>query len=263
MRFLIFLALLAVLPKYGHSASIQLPIYRALQAENVIDDTGYRYESVNEYYIFQLTVGTPPQKLDLTLDTQTDKTMLFDSTFTDIPCPSYTDGNRRLFAHKASTTFEGWYPNHLYGGMATYATNRNIQCNNRSNPYFGGILGYNAADTFGFGSSFVGFSATQITFFLITQYNGSLDSHWQSDGVLGITPYMDGTAPTAIQEIASQVGRPAVSLWFDRSGPDAATQTKAGYFTIGDRDKKNCNDDWVYFDMATNDIMNFNIPLTS
>jgi hypothetical protein len=264
MRCLIFLALLAVVPKYGHFSSIQLPIYRTLQAEHVIDDTGYRYESVDEYYVFQLTVGSPPQKLNLTLDTQTDKTLFFDSTFKDIPCANYTDGYRRLFAHKASSTFGGWYPELIYNGMTAYATNRNIQCVNRSNPNLGEILGYYAADTFGFGS-FVGFYAMEIPFFLVTQFNGSLDSHWQSDGVLGITPYVDGREMTAIQLIASQVGHPAVSLWFDRSVADDqyATQTEAGYFTIGDRDKKNCNDDWVYFDMATNDVMNFNIPLTS
>jgi hypothetical protein len=290
MFFLPLLALtfLATLPENTNAAGIQLPLYRPLQAENITSSSSARlkkarrqhlvkvekngqtkwqlkksvqFDYMDEYYVVQVTVGTPAQTFNLTLDTNVNIATLFDKTFTDRPCGNYSQGNRRRFDSQASTTFageeSGWQL-----GISGYAVNVNSQCNNDSDPSKGYAMVVNGYDTFGIGSGFVGFEAAA-HFSLLTQFNGTLDSDWQSDGILGINVNVDDWDTSTIQEIAAKVEHPAVSLSFNHLA-DGSSQ-KAGYITIGDKDKKNCNDDWVYFDAATENFASprWNIPLIS
>jgi hypothetical protein len=284
---LLALAFLAALPENTNAAGIQLPLYRPLQAENITysDDMakkkpprqqlvkvekngqtkwhlagGIQFETVDEYYVVQVTVGTPAQTLNLTLDSNAGLATVFDKTFTDWPCGNYTQGNRRRFDSQASTTFANGGASMLIG-LSGYAVNSNSQCSNWSNPNAGYAVGLNGNDTFGIGSGFVGFDATAVPFFVVTQFNDTLDSHWQSDGIIGINSNAEGWDTSTVQQIAAQVGHPAVSLWFNRLA-DGSNQ-KAGVITIGEKDKKNCNDDWVYFDVATEEFPSWNIPLIS
>jgi hypothetical protein len=205
----------------------------------------------DQYHVVSLAVGTPPQWLNLTVDSNRWGAALFDKSFTDVQCKGFSDGQRRRFSSGASTTFSSASTNDFLG-LPNYAMNWEASCALDEN-VIDPLIGVDATDDFHTG----GFTATNVPFFLAKYMNASLSSQWHSDGVLGITSRVGdfsvgmGRENSTIAAIAEQVADPAVSFWFNRN----FSSINSGVMTIGARDSKNCYDQWTYFNGVSNDVL--------
>ncbi|KAH7697291.1 hypothetical protein AAVH_35627, partial [Aphelenchoides avenae] len=207
--------------------------------------------SVLLYHTVDVTIGTPPQKFNLSLDLGEYYAYVFDKKFHQTDCKQ-PSGHRRFFDKYISTTYqqktsEGYpYPFLL-----------------ESDQYFdycirvdlpSGSIGRDVL-------SLSGASAKTNFAVIKQQVNASVQPFWPSDGVLGMIRRDDGDMGTSpIVHLATTAGGPVITLF---TGSD--TTARPGVLTLGGTDTDNCDGAWTVFKQENmtdaSGIVNWNVVI--
>lgn len=207
--------------------------------------------SVLLYHTVDVTIGTPPQKFNLSLDLGDYYAYVFDKEFRQTDC-KHTSGQRRSFDKFGSMTYEEkiseGYPFLLESDQYfDYCISVDLPS---------GSIGRDVL-------SLSGSSAKTYFGVIKQQVNGSVQPFWPSDGVLGMIRRDDGDmGASPIISLATAAGGPVITLF---AGSDSAA--RAGMLTLGGTDTSNCDGAWTVFKQVNltgaSGILNWNVVTSS
>ncbi|KAH7706636.1 hypothetical protein AAVH_26135 [Aphelenchoides avenae] len=212
------------------------------------------HSGATDLYIATLAFGTPPQMFNLTLNSDTYWTTLFDK-YLHQSSSCTNKGARRLFDSSRSTTFRRGKKS-LFTDVDVFAADP--YCD--SGP-LGRGLGFDRYSAF---STIVRddvrirpnlggkLNALNVPFALATNYTSVLSKFWPSDGILGLQfgNYKE-TEPSTIHALAAAAQGSAVTFHFDTPAtvyPSMGQLT--GTMMIGAQDTEKCEDEWTYFPLG-------------
>ncbi|KAH7721171.1 Protein ASP-7 [Aphelenchoides avenae] len=207
--------------------------------------------SVLLYHTIDVTIGTPPQKFNLTLDLGEYYAYVFDKKFHQTDCKQRS-GQRRLFDRYSSTTYQQ-KTSEVPSFISSLAIMKDY-CIRVDLP--SGSIGRDVL-------SLSGASAKTNFAVIKQQVNASVQPFWPSDGVLGMIRRDDddmGTSP--IVHLATAAGGPVVTLF---TGSDSAA--RPGVLTLGGTDTAHCDGAWTVFKQenmtGASGIVNWNVAVSS
>jgi hypothetical protein len=193
----------------------------------------------DNFYLGNITLGTPPQPFTVVLDTGSSNLWVIDVSCTDQACLGYPDSGytKHQFNKNASTTYvnNGTFFQIFYGS--------------------GSCQGYLGSDTARFG----GLTDIKQTFG-ISQSIADVFGYQPMDGILGLGwPGIsaDNVEPP-IQQIIKTLDKPLFTVWLDRHVKFSEDVT-GGLITYGALDTTNCASDFSYVPLSAESWWTFAI----
>lgn len=204
-----------------------------------------RYQGT-ELTTVDVSVGTPAQHFNLTLDYFFSKPYLLEAGYSEKPCGNM-HVRRRAFEPKSSSTFtnstNGWF----FAFMRSPYAVPNECGNNSARAFFDGDLGM--MDMVKFGSGV----AVNASLALVNETKG-VSGLWPSDGILGLAVSCGEKGKVCqVPDFLKGFRDTVISIFF-KSPPRKATYIEAGgSMVLGGRDEVNCAKSWTYPPVDHND----------
>ncbi|WKY14013.1 hypothetical protein Q1695_004668 [Nippostrongylus brasiliensis] len=193
----------------------------------------------DDFYLGNVTVGTPPQTVTLVLDTGSSNLWVIDAACTTAACNG--EPNSGYTKHKFDTTKSSTFTKEARTFSIQYGSG---SCN-----------GYLGTDTVSFGGLTIakqefGVATTLAQVFGYQPVDGILGLGWPALAVDKVTPPM--------QNLLSQLDQPLFTVWMDRK-LKSSTGGNGGLITYGAIDKQNCKSDLTYVPLSAETYWQFPI----
>jgi hypothetical protein len=193
----------------------------------------------DDFYLGNITIGTPPQPFTIVLDTGSSNLWVIDVACTDQSCLGYPESGytKHRFDKSKSSTYKdvGTFFEIQYGSGSCY--------------------GNLAQDALSFG----GLSyPTQV--FGLAEGIADVFGYQPVDGILGLgwPAIAEDNVVPPIQNILSQLDQKLFTVWLDRRIKQS-TGGNGGLITYGALDAKNCDSTWNYVPLSSLTYWQFTI----
>ncbi|VDO82820.1 unnamed protein product, partial [Heligmosomoides polygyrus] len=176
----------------------------------------------DDFYLGNVTVGTPPQTVTLVLDTGSSNLWVIDNACTTDACNGYPDSG--YVKHKFDTTKSTTFTKETRTFSIQYGSG---SCK--------GTLGIDVV-------AFAGMSIPKQEFGVATQL-AEVFGYQPVDGILGLgwpALAVDKVVPP-MQNLLSQLDQPLFTVWMDRKVSQTSNGGNGGLITYGALDTKNCD----------------------
>ncbi|CAD6196128.1 unnamed protein product [Caenorhabditis auriculariae] len=233
----VLLALVAVLSaevfkmETSNAGSLRAKLIRSGQYHQFLQDQHLRRSQLNtgsqpfidyydDFYLGNITVGTPPQTVTIVLDTGSSNLWVIDAACTSQACNGYP--NSGYTKHKFDTTKSSTFQTETKKFSIQYGS--------------GSCSGHLGKDTITFGGLTV-----QTQEFGVANHLAEVFGYQPVDGILGLgwpSLAVDKVVPP-MQNVLSQLDQPIFTVWLDRKLA-LSNGGNAGLITYGALDNVNC-----------------------